>query len=184
MSAPLQWAPILKGRIALIQIITVTRKLIGSRMGNFQDIVFIWIQAYREIFKSALLYLSVTMKKAFLVQNNLSDAWVAFEKGISATETKAISNFLENTWNTVEYGSFPSKCIFVCEFNMWFHWLYTLRKMLKKLHLISWFGSFVERHTFRIVSKTMQKLLSLPRKFSHQEIGWNYGILRSDTYST
>ena len=28
-------------------------------MRNFQDIVFIWTQTYREIFKSALEYLSV-----------------------------------------------------------------------------------------------------------------------------
>ena len=52
-------------------------------------------------------------------------------------------------------------------------------------YLISWMGDFVERYGFRIVSgespKTMQKLC-LSKKFSHQEIRWNYGILRKVFY--
>ena len=46
-------------------------------------------------------------------------------------------------------------------------------------------GDFVERYGFRIVSgespETMQKLC-LSKKFSHQEIRWNYGILRKVFY--
>ena len=34
-----------------------TREFLGSRMRNFQGIDFIWTQTYREIFKSALVYL-------------------------------------------------------------------------------------------------------------------------------
>ena len=36
----------------------ITREFLGLRMRNFQGSVFIWIQTYREIFKSALVYLS------------------------------------------------------------------------------------------------------------------------------
>ena len=50
------------------------------------------------------------------------------------------------------------------------------------LHLIPWFGNFVVKHSFRIVSgespETMRKLC-LSTKFSHQEIRWNNDILRS-----
>ena len=35
----------------------ITREFLGLRMRNFQGIAFIWTQAYREIFKSALVYL-------------------------------------------------------------------------------------------------------------------------------
>ena len=60
----------------------------------------------------------------------------------------------------------------------------TLRK-IPWFHLISWCGNFVERNSFRIVSgdspETMWKLC-LSTKFSHQEIRWNYGILRSVRY--
>ena len=56
---------------------------------------------------------------------------------------------------------------------------------IPQFHLISWCGSFLERHSFRIVSgespKTMWKLC-LSTKFPHQEIRWNYGILRSVDY--
>ena len=53
----------------------------------------------------------------------------------------------------------------------------------KKNLLISRCGNFVERYSFRIVSKlysseTMRKLC-LSTKFTHEEIGWNYSILRS-----
>ena len=52
-------------------------------------------------------------------------------------------------------------------------------------YLISWCGNFVERHIFCIVSgefpKTMRKLC-LSTKFSHQEIRWNNGVLRSDNF--
>ena len=34
----------------------MTQKLLGLRMENFQQIVFIWIRKYRKIFKSALVY--------------------------------------------------------------------------------------------------------------------------------
>ena len=37
----------------------MTREFLGLRMWNFQGIVFIWTQTYREIFKSALVYLYV-----------------------------------------------------------------------------------------------------------------------------
>ena len=37
----------------------ITQKFLGLRMGNFQGIVFIWTQTYREIFKSALVYLQL-----------------------------------------------------------------------------------------------------------------------------
>ena len=35
----------------------ITREFLVLRMRNFQGIVFIWPQRYREIFKSALVYL-------------------------------------------------------------------------------------------------------------------------------
>ena len=51
-----------------------------------------------------------------------------------------------------------------------------------QINVISWCGNFVERHSFCIVSgespETMRKLC-LSTKFSHQEIRWNYDILRS-----
>ena len=57
----------------------------------------------------------------------------------------------------------------------------SLRK-IPYFYLISWCGSFVERHSFHIVSsnlpETMWKLC-LSTKFPHQEIKWNYGILHS-----
>ena len=50
------------------------------------------------------------------------------------------------------------------------------------ISLISWYGNFVERHSFRIVSgdspETMRKLC-LSTKFPYQEIRWNYGFFRS-----
>ena len=56
-----------------------------------------------------------------------------------------------------------------------------LRK-IPSFHLISWYGNFVERHSFRIVSgnlsKTIRKLY-LSTKFPHQEFRWHYGILCS-----
>ena len=36
----------------------ITLEFLGLRMQNFQGIVFIWTQTYRETFKSALVYLS------------------------------------------------------------------------------------------------------------------------------
>ena len=36
----------------------MTRDLLGLRMRNFQGMIFKWIRTYREIFKSALVYLS------------------------------------------------------------------------------------------------------------------------------
>ena len=39
----------------------ITGELLGFTMRNFQDIIFIWTQTYREIFKTALVYLSVSM---------------------------------------------------------------------------------------------------------------------------
>ena len=57
----------------------------------------------------------------------------------------------------------------------------SLRK-IPYFHLISWCGSFVERHSFRIDSgespETVRKLC-LSTKCPQQEIRWNYGILRS-----
>ena len=35
----------------------ITREFLGLQMQNFQGIMFIWIRTYREIFKSALVYL-------------------------------------------------------------------------------------------------------------------------------
>ena len=35
----------------------ITREFIGLRMPNFQDSIFIWTRTYRQIFKSALVYL-------------------------------------------------------------------------------------------------------------------------------
>ena len=45
---------------------------------------------------------------------------------------------------------------------------WTLRK-ISSFHLNCWCGNFVERHSFRIVSETMEKLC-LSEKFPHQEI--------------
>ena len=36
----------------------MTYEVLGLRMQNFQDIVVIWTQAYRDIFKSALVYMN------------------------------------------------------------------------------------------------------------------------------
>ena len=61
----------------------------------------------------------------------------------------------------------------------------TLRKM-SLFHLIAWYGNFVERHSFRIVSgdspETVWKLC-LSAKYLYQEIRWNNGILRSERFS-
>ena len=50
-----------------------------------------------------------------------------------------------------------------------------------QFHLISWYGNFAERHSFRIISddspETIRKLC-LSAKFPHQEIRWDYGIFR------
>ena len=50
------------------------------------------------------------------------------------------------------------------------------------MHQIFWCGTFVERHSFCIVSanspESMRKLC-LSRKFPHQEIRWNFGVLRT-----
>ena len=35
----------------------ITGEFLRLRIENFQDIIFIWIGAYREIFKSVLVYL-------------------------------------------------------------------------------------------------------------------------------
>ena len=56
----------------------------------------------------------------------------------------------------------------------------SLRKIIE-FHLITWWGNFMERHSFRIVlgdsPETMQKLC-LSTKFPDQKIRWNYGILQ------
>ena len=35
----------------------ITQEFLGFRMQNFQGFIFIWTQTYKEIFKSALVYL-------------------------------------------------------------------------------------------------------------------------------
>ena len=55
---------------------------------------------------------------------------------------------------------------------------YALPK-IAKFHLIFSCGNFVKRHSFLNVSGDLQKLC-ISTKFQHQEIRWNYGILRSD----
>ena len=37
----------------------ITREFLEIRMRNFQGIIFVWTRAYKEIFKSALLYLQI-----------------------------------------------------------------------------------------------------------------------------
>ena len=53
-------------------------------------------------------------------------------------------------------------------------------------HLISSYGNFVEKHSFRIVSgespEIMRKLCP-STKFPCKEIRWNYDIFRSGTYT-
>ena len=78
------------------------------------------------------------------------------------------------------HGRFGSKISLLQNLGLW-----TKKLALRKIpyfHLISWCGNFMERHSFRIVSgdspETMRKLC-LSTKFPHQEIRWNYGILRS-----
>ena len=65
------------------------------------------------------------------------------------------------------------------------YWRLSLRK-IPKFRLISWCINFEERHSFRIVSgdspEAMRKL-RLSSKFPHQEIRWNFGILRSVFFS-
>ena len=57
----------------------------------------------------------------------------------------------------------------------------SLRK-IPKFYLIYWFGNFVERHSFGTVlgesPETLRKLC-LSTKFPHQEIRWNFRILRN-----
>ena len=57
----------------------------------------------------------------------------------------------------------------------------TLQK-IPQFHLISWYGNFVERHSFRTVlcdsPETMRKL-RLSKKLPYQEIRWNYSIFCS-----
>ena len=50
---------------------------------------------------------------------------------------------------------------------------------MPKFHLISWYGNFLERHSFRIVlgeSPEFMRKLCLSTKCRDQEIGRNYGI--------
>ena len=58
----------------------------------------------------------------------------------------------------------------------------SLRQILQ-LHLIPCSGNFVERHRFCDFPKTKRKLC-LSSKFPHQEIRWNYGILRNESQMT
>ena len=43
----------------------ITWEFLGLRMRNFQGIIFIWTQTYREIFKSALVNLKYNKLKIF-----------------------------------------------------------------------------------------------------------------------
>ena len=56
-------------------------------------------------------------------------------------------------------------------------------RTIPKFHLISWYGSFVERHGFcRVLDrlpKTLKKLC-LFTKFPHHKIRWNFGIWCGD----
>ena len=60
----------------------------------------------------------------------------------------------------------------------------TMHKM-PKFHLISWYGNFVERHSFhgasRDLPKTLRKLC-LSTKLPYQGIKWHFGNLNSETY--
>ena len=68
------------------------------------------------------------------------------------------------------------------EDSMAFEYMKVSLRRIPQFHLKSWCGNFVERHSFRIVSdvspETIRKLC-LSIKFPHQEIRWNYDILRS-----
>ena len=60
----------------------------------------------------------------------------------------------------------------------------TMHKM-PKFHLISWYGNFVERNSFRGASRDLPKTLPklcLSTKFPYQGIKWHFGNLSSETY--
>ena len=49
----------------------ITREFFGLRILNFQGVIFILTQTYKEIFKSALVYLYAHfIIKIFLIENN------------------------------------------------------------------------------------------------------------------
>ena len=56
-------------------------------------------------------------------------------------------------------------------------------RQIPQFRIISWCRHFAKRHSFGTVSRespeTMRKLC-LSAKFSHQEMRWNYGILRRE----
>ena len=84
----------------------ITWEFLGSRMPNFQGNIFIWIKIYREIFKSALVYLLKLTNRA-----NFGNRQVCFPKllGFFSEEGLTIDYFyrryilskLQNThfWN-------------------------------------------------------------------------------------
>ena len=87
---------------------------------------------------------------------------------------------LINEQNSKSLPDYMIKGFFLSS-SYWYHSIFTLRK-IPQFHLNSWCGNYVKRHSFCIVSgdwsETTQKLC-LSTKFSHQEIRWNYGNLRS-----
>ena len=62
-------------------------------MKNFQDIIFIWIRTYREIFKSALVYLSnSTTEKQLTIKTPEGIYWR--HSGVLIVNFEHISSFL------------------------------------------------------------------------------------------
>ena len=59
----------------------MTREFLGFRMQNFQSTIFIWIRTYREIFKSALVYLW-TSAKPLRIRFDKIDGFIKIYNGI------------------------------------------------------------------------------------------------------
>ena len=49
-------------------------------MKHFQDVIFVWIRTYSEIFKSALEYLSDSLKKEHFFEKNIFKKWRRYIK--------------------------------------------------------------------------------------------------------
>ena len=101
--------------------------------------------------------------------------WYAFKSYILHHFLLSVSDYFRALGIDIIWGIW--KCLYkrYCRVNC-------SQRNMSLFHLISWCRNFVERHIFRIASgdsyKTMPKI-SLSTKFPHQEIRWNYGILRS-----
>ena len=103
--------------------------------------------------------------------------WKLFELGCLHQHTVITLYRLDRNEKLLETFAYPSnKCAFCGpELNLQNH----------VFHLISRCGNFLKRHSFCIVSGDSPEILRklcVFTKFTHHEIRWNFGILRSVTF--